>query len=94
MLDVEFDPAKDEINIRKHGVSLRRAADLVIEAFILDTRVDYGEERFRAYGTIDGLDYCLGCTIRGERVRAISLRRAHAKEMRRHVPHSGLRTPH
>jgi uncharacterized DUF497 family protein len=28
-MDIEFDPAKDAVNIRKHGVSLARAVNLV-----------------------------------------------------------------
>jgi len=47
---------------------------------------DHGDPRYRAYGFIDGLAHCLVFTVRGERYRPISLRRAHAKEMRRYVP--------
>ena len=45
-----------------------------------------GEDRFRAWGLIDGEYYCLVFATRDERVRAISLRRAHDKEIKRHVP--------
>lgn len=81
---IEFDPAKDEANIAKHGVSLARAADLEILARVSDTRFD--EPRYRAYGLIDGVAHCLAYTIRNGAVRAISLRRAHLKEIRRYVP--------
>jgi uncharacterized DUF497 family protein len=37
-------------------------------------------------GHIDGVAYYLAFTIRDRKVRPISLRRAHAKEMKRHVP--------
>lgn len=85
-MQIEFDPAKDEINIAKHGVSLARAADLEILAFIEDDRNDYGETRYRAWGLIDGLAHCLAFTDRNGRLRAISLRRAHKKEMDRYAP--------
>jgi uncharacterized DUF497 family protein len=49
---------------------------------------DHGDPRYRAYGSIDGVAYCLVFTIRNERYRPISLRRAHAKEMRRYAPES------
>jgi uncharacterized DUF497 family protein len=49
-----------------------------------DTRFDHGEERYRAWGLIDGVAFCLAFTTRGGKVRAISLRRAHAKEMKRY----------
>jgi uncharacterized DUF497 family protein len=76
---IEFDAAKDEANIAKHGVSLSRAADLEILARVTDDR--FAEPRYRAYGLIDGKAYCLAYTIRGGNVRAISLRRAHQVEM-------------
>lgn len=82
-MDIEFDPAKDAANIEKHGVSLARAAELEILARIVDERFE--EDRRRAYGLIDGEAFCLAYVIRNGRVRAISLRRAHAKEMRRYV---------
>lgn len=84
VMGIEFDPAKDAANIAKHGVSLSRAADLEIHAVVADARV-YGEDRQLAFGMIDGAPYCLVFTIRDEAVRAISLRRAHLKEYRRHV---------
>lgn len=84
-MPVEFDPEKDALNIAKHGVSLSRAVDLEILAFIEDDRGEYGETRFRAWGLIDGNAYCLAFTHRDDNVRAISLRRAHKKEMDRYV---------
>ncbi|WP_299714026.1 BrnT family toxin [Tardiphaga sp.] len=36
-------------------------------------------------GYIDGRPHYLAYTLRGRTVRPISLRRAHAKEMKRHV---------
>jgi uncharacterized DUF497 family protein len=84
----EFDPAKEAINLAKHGISLARWADLAITTTYIDDRFDYGEIRYRAYGLIDGLSYCLTFTERNKRVRPISLRRAHAKEMRRNAPKS------
>jgi len=83
---IEFDLPKDAANIAKHGVSLSRAADLEILAFVEDDRNEYGEIRYRAWGLIDGKYYCLVFTHRGGRVRAISLRRAHKKEIDRYVP--------
>jgi uncharacterized DUF497 family protein len=85
-MQIEFDPAKDAINIAKHGISLASAVDLDILAFIEDDRTDYGEVRYRAWGLIDGKAYCLAFTDRTDSLRAISLRRAHKKEMDRHVP--------
>lgn len=83
-MNIEFDPVKDAENTRKHGIPQARAVDLDTASIVEDGR--FAEPRFRAYGTIDGLSYCLAYSVRGEIIRAISLRRAHAKEMRKHAP--------
>ena len=82
----DFDPAKEANNLSKHGISLARWIDIDMKITFTDSRRDYGEIRYRGYGYIDGLAYCLVFTDRNGRVRPISLRRAHNKEMRRHVP--------
>lgn len=82
----DFDPAKDAINQAKHGISLARWVDMEVRAVVAVESFDHGEPRYRAFGFIDGLAYCLVFTTRNERYRPISLRRAHAKEMKRHVP--------
>ena len=82
-MDFEFDPVKDASNIAKHGLSLSKAAELSAITVVIDDR--FVEPRFRLYGTIDGVAHCAAVTMRGSIVRVISLRRAHAKEMRRHV---------
>ena len=80
---LEFDPRKDELNILKHAVSLTRAVELQVAIVIPDRRFE--EERYRAYGWLDGKSYCLAYTFRGDNLRAISLRRVRRKEMRRYV---------
>jgi uncharacterized protein len=81
--NIEFDPAKDAANVEKHGISLARAADLDLLAFVEDDRFE--ESRYRIYGLIDDGLYCLVATDRGDKIRVISLRRVHAKEMRRYA---------
>lgn len=81
-----FDPGKDAINQARHGISLARWVDLDMKITYVDDRHDYSEIRYRAYGCIDGVPYCFVFADRHGVVRPISLRRAHAKEMRRYVP--------
>ena len=57
-----------------------------ISAVVSAEPFDYGDPRYRAYGTIDGIAHCLVFAIRDDRYRPISQRRAHAKEMKRHAP--------
>ena len=85
-MDVSFDPRKNDINRVKHGLDLARARDLDILAIVEDGRFDYGEARYRAYGLLDDLPHCLVFSVRVDAIRAISLRRAHRKEIRHHVP--------
>jgi uncharacterized DUF497 family protein len=82
----DFDPAKEAINLSKHGISLARWVDLKISVIVPDNRLDYGEPRYRAYGLLDGLLHCLVFTMRDDAYRPISLRRAHAKELKRYAP--------
>ena len=84
-MKVEFDPAKDEENRRKHGLSLDHFDGFDSEPAVLpDERQDYGEIRFRVFGRIDGRGHCLAFTMRDEMMRLIGFRRAHEREMRRY----------
>lgn len=85
-MEIDYDPAKDAINRDKHGLSLADAVylDLAAASVERDDRFAYEEERFRAFGRIEGKGYCLAFMIRGTTLRPISFRRAHEKEMRRH----------
>lgn len=82
---ITFDPAKNEANIAKHGLSFADFAGFdTAPVLVRDDRFDYGESRFRAFGRIDGEARCLVFTVRGEALHAISFRRVHVKEMRRY----------
>ena len=85
-MKIAFDPAKDDINRRKHGISLEVAIgfdwDTALERE--DDRFDYGEIRFVAIGLIDNRLHVLVFTEGAdeETVRAISLRLAEKHEAR------------
>lgn len=83
-MEIEFDPVKDAANVANHGLSLARALELDVLAVVDDSEW-FDEPRLRLYGLIDGEGYCLAAVRRGAAMRVISLRRAHEKEMRRHV---------
>ncbi len=42
---------------------------------------DYGEDRYRLFGTIEGRAYVVVYTVRGSAIRIISARKANAKEV-------------
>ena len=83
---IEFDPAKDEANRAKHGVSLAEATgfewDTALERE--DDRFDYGEMRFVAIGLIEARLYVMIFAegTDDDAVRVISLRPAEKHEMR------------
>ena len=82
---ISFDPEKDAANFAKHGLSLADFAGFDAEPVVIaDARFDYGETRFVALGRIDDLPHAVVYTRRGETMRVIGFRRAHAKELRRY----------
>ena len=81
-MEVAFDPAKNQGNIKKHGISLERAEDFDFQSafFDVDDSQDYGEVRYNAIGWLDALLHTLTFTQEGEAIRAISLRKATRQE--------------
>jgi uncharacterized DUF497 family protein len=78
----EWNDEKRASNIQKHGVDFLRAA-LIFEGPILewiDNREEYGEERLIALGLAQGTVYRITYTLRQERVRIISARKASKHE--------------
>jgi uncharacterized protein len=66
-VDYEFDPAKDDANCVKHGMSLALAEVLFAGPHLVidDDRFDYGENRQIALGLIRGrLFVCVFCRSR------------------------------
>lgn len=92
MIDVKyaFDPAKDRINLAKHGVSLALAEWLFAgpHVTIADDRFDYGEVRQVAFGAIRGRLFVCVFVDRGAERRVISLRKANTREVKRYGPKS------
>ncbi len=87
-MGVEFDPAKDEANSAKHGVSLKAAErfDWDTALVVEDDRFDYGEVRFYAVGYIGNrlhtLIYADGTNEHA--IRAISLWPSTRSEVKRY----------
>lgn len=77
-MEIDFNPDKDRINRRRHGISLERLRDMVIAT--VDTRKEYGEDRWILIGLIDGRPYVAVVTYRVSIVWVISLRPATRRE--------------
>ena len=85
-MKIEFDPDKNAANRRKHGLSLAHAKDMDFDTAIyaLDDRYDYGEARTQTLGLIGNRLHMLVFTMRGDVLRAISLRKANPREVKRY----------
>jgi len=85
-MNITFDPAKDAINVEKHGVSLSLASGMNWDRALedQDNRRNYGEVRVVAYAPIGNRVFCVVFTDRDDSRRIISLRRANAKEVDRY----------
>lgn len=81
---LEFDEAKNAQNMKSRGIGFERFAEMDLETAVSadDTRTDYRERRVRMVGFIDHRLHVAGITLRGERIRVISLRRANKREER------------
>jgi len=83
-MEVVFDPAKGAVNIKKHGISLKRAEDFDFDSafYVDDDSQDDGEIRIIAISWLDSLLYTL--IFRDEEIpntiRAISLRKSDRQE--------------
>ena len=80
---IAFDPAKDTVNLAKHGLSLALAADLEWDSAMVwkDDRKEYGEARQCALAPIVQRLYFVAFVDRGDARRAISLRKANIREV-------------
>ena len=87
LMDIEFDPAKDDVNRAKHGVSLSGALRLDWSSVVAgpDVRGDYGEPRMIGYGLIADRLYCVVFVPRANKCRVISLRKANRREVTRYA---------
>lgn len=85
-MEIEFDPEKNARNIELRGISFEKAAlfEWDSAAIIPDTRMDYGEPRYRAFGLIENRLHALVFTPREATIRVISLRKANRREVLRY----------
>lgn len=81
-MNYEFDPAKDDSNRDKHGLSLVDADGFEWETAVVreDARKPYAETRFQATGYIGDRLHVMVFCLRADSVRVISLRKANKRE--------------
>ncbi len=79
---IQWDDEKNEINIRKHGISLKAACYVFADPhrkWWLDVQHSVSEKRYKTLGRIGKIVFAV-YTERGDVIRLISARRATEKE--------------
>ena len=81
---ITFDYNKNARNIAERGLPFSLISDMDWSRAIIieDTRRDYGERRYRAFGFIENRLYALVFTPRGENLHIISFRKANMREVK------------
>lgn len=91
MAQYEWDPEKDRQNRAKHGISFEEAATIFDGPVLTaEDEGDYGEVRERSYGLLRGVVVvCVVHTLRDDRIRIISARKATPAERTLFNAHNG-----
>lgn len=80
-MEFEFDPQKSEANKAKHGIDFVAAQELWYDPNKKTIAASYREEvRLLTVGSIEGVVWTGVFTLRGNRIRIISVRRARKAE--------------
>jgi uncharacterized protein len=85
-VDISFDAAKNDRNVATRGISFEQAGAFEWDTALMvaDTRKDYGERRFQAFGLIEERLYVLVFTPRSGKTHVISLRKGNKREVKRY----------
>jgi uncharacterized DUF497 family protein len=83
---ITYDPAKNTANIERRNLpfDLIEELDWSTAVIVEDTRRDYGEPRYRAFGYIGNRLYAAVFTPRSDALHVISLRKANSREVKHH----------
>ena len=85
-MKVDFDPIKNERNIKERRLSFERAAEVDFDTALVlpDTRKAYGETRYIALCYLDRRLHVLCFTETDSGIRVISFRKANTREAKRY----------
>ena len=83
-MKIEFDPAKNDVNIRERGLSFELAGEFDFDTAVMwqDTRKAYPEVRFVALGFLALRLHVLCFTALADGIRVISFRKANEREVK------------
>ena len=81
-MEFEFDKRKSESNKKKHGIDFTEAQALWDDPDLLEIPARTTDEpRFLIVGRIKAMHWSVIVTLRGERIRIISVRRSRKEEV-------------
>lgn len=81
-MEFEFDEAKSDANLAKHGIDFIAAQELWLDEFLIEIPAKtVDESRSLVIGVIGSKHYSAVITHREGRTRIISVRRSRAKEV-------------
>lgn len=83
-VEFEWDDTKNDACFERRGFDFSYAVRAFLDRHRIvaqDRRRDYGEDRYRLLGMIDGRTYVIVYTMRGSTTRIISARKASRKEV-------------
>jgi uncharacterized DUF497 family protein len=84
-MEFEWDPAKNEINLAKHGIDFAKAALVFYDPHhikVETSKPEHGEIRMKAIGMVEAELFVLIYTDRGSNRRIISAKRSRPNERR------------
>lgn len=83
-MEYEWDESKRQSNLKKHHADFQDVPLFEWDTALIseDRSEDYGEIRYRALGFMNNILMMLVFTMRGERIRVISLRKATRQEIK------------
>lgn len=86
-MDFEWDEAKSDLCRKSRNFDFAYVISIFIDPLLViqkDQRWDYGEDRFKATGVIEGRIFVVIYTKRVSAIRVISARRANRREVKRY----------
>ena len=85
-MQIDFDPKKNEANVRDRGLPFDRTVDFDFDTALVwkDTRKAYPEARYVALGYLDNRLHVLCFTPKADGIRVISFRKSNPREGAKH----------
>lgn len=83
-MEIEFDPRKNERNLRERGLSFERAADFDFETALTFPEIRHGETRYVSVGYLDRRLHLICYIETDDGIRVISFRKANDREAKKY----------